>query len=132
MSRRSDARTLRAAAVALLLGAGAGCAADGTARLAPVIESSPPRAALASDEERAVARLIALTFADRDDEATEVFQRLQAHESESAPTGLVDNSEALVHATAGALVYEDWARRALKRGVRDPALQLQLERYLES
>lgn len=143
MSRRSpaDARSVVAARVAtaatLLALLASGCASDAQRRAAlldPVLESSPPRAALPDDGERAVGRLIALTFADREDEAAEMFLTLEAHESarEGAPTGLIDNSEALLQSAEGPLQFEDWARRELDDGVRDPALLLQLERYLDS
>lgn len=121
----------------LALAFASGCASDAqrrAARLEPVLESSPARAVLPDPGERIVGRLVGLTFADREDEAAEMFMTLQAHEAarEGAPTGLVDNSEALLYAAEGPLAFEDWARREVAEGVRDPALLLSLERYLES
>ncbi len=134
MSRRSPADALAIVSAVVLSSACASDALREAARLEPVIESSPPRAVLPDLGERIVGNLIALSFADREDEAAEIFGTLAAHERMrgGAPTGLVDNSEALLHAAEGPLAFEDWARRALDEGVRDPALLLQLERYLDS
>lgn len=134
MSRRSPADALAIVAAVALSSACASDALREAARLEPVIESSPPRAALPDAGELIVGHLIGLSFADREDEAAEMFGTLAEHERmrSGAPTGLVDNSDALLHAAEGPLAFEDWARRALDEGVRDPALLLQLERYLDS
>ena len=133
MSRRSPADV----AALALLATTVGCATAGVREavlLDPIVESSPPRGALPDESERMAGRVIALVFADRDDDATQAFQMLQGREwgLDEQPTGLVDNAEALIQSTEGHLLFEDWALGALDRGVHDPALLLQLERYLES
>ena len=143
MSRRSRADAgwvplARTAAVAALVAvAASGCARSSTrsvARLDPVIESSPPRAALPDAAERAAGQLVAFSLAGRDDTASEIFQLLSQHEQQrpGGPTGMADNAEALLHASAGPRIFEAWAREELDAGVRDPALLLSLERYLDS
>ncbi|MBW2280613.1 MAG: hypothetical protein JRG76_00065 [Deltaproteobacteria bacterium] len=137
MSRKSRSDVLRAAlavVAALAVSACAGGSGGSVARLDPVLKSSPARAALPDDAERAAAQVVAFSFADREDAAAQVFRLLGQHERQrpAGPTGLADNAEALLHAAAGPRTFEVWTREQLDEGVRDPALLLSLERYLDS
>jgi hypothetical protein len=128
MSRRFLAESCAILAALPLAWACASHAERRAARLEPVLESSPARAVIPDRAERIAGKLMALSLADREDEAAEMFLTLRQTDSAT----LIDNSEALLHAAEGELAFEDWARREIGEGVRDPALLLQLERYLDS